>query len=91
MNIRRAKFEDSAGIAHVQVDSYRTAYAGIFPQAYLEQFTYEEQTQDWRDLLSAESEDVLYVAETDAIAIVGYALGRPGLSDIPPYDSELVA
>jgi GNAT superfamily N-acetyltransferase len=73
------------------VDSYRTAYAGIFPQAYLDHFTYQEQTQDWRDLFSAGLEDVLYVVETDAGEIVGYALGRPGLCDIPPYDSELVA
>ncbi|MBN2390885.1 MAG: GNAT family N-acetyltransferase [Anaerolineae bacterium] len=91
MNIRQAKFEDSAGIAHVQVDSYRTAYAGIFPQSYLEHFTYEEQTQDWRDLLSAEMTDVLYVAETDASEIVGYALGRPDPNEFPPYQSELVA
>lgn len=91
MNIRQATLEDSAGIAHVQVDSYRTAYAGIFPQSYLEHFTYEEETQDWRDLLSGASADVLYVAETETGEIVGYALGRLGLTDIPPYDSELVA
>lgn len=91
MNLRQATIEDSAGIAHVQVDSYRSAYAGIFPQPYLEHFTYEEETQDWCDLLSAEFADVLYVAETETGEIVGYALGRPGLSDIPPYDSELVA
>jgi GNAT superfamily N-acetyltransferase len=34
---------------------------------------------------------VLYVAETDAGEIVGYALGRPGPSEIPSYDSELIA
>lgn len=91
MHIRQAKFEDSAGIAHVQIDSYCTAYVGIFPQPYLEQFTYEEQTQDWRDLLSVETADVLYVAETDAGEIVGYALGRPDPNEFPPYESELVA
>ena len=91
MNIRHATLEDSAGIARVQVDSYRTAYAGIFPQSYLEQFTYEEQTQDWCDLLSVESADVLYVAETDTGEIVGYALGRPEPDEFPPYESELVA
>jgi ribosomal protein S18 acetylase RimI-like enzyme len=90
-NTREAQVQDSAALARVQVDSYRTAYAGIFPQAYLDHFTYQEQTQDWRDLLSAGLEDVLYVAETDASEVVGYALGWPGLGDIPPYDSELVA
>lgn len=75
MGIRKAKEQDSAGIARVQVDSYRTAYADILPQSYLEHFTYEEQEQDWRDLLSAELDGVLYVATTNKDEIAGYALG----------------
>lgn len=90
MKIRKAEIRDSAGLAHVQVDSYRTAYVPIFPQSYLEHFTYEEQTQDWRDLLASEMDDVLYVAVNDAEEVVGYVLGRP-VGDIPPYDAELVA
>lgn len=91
VKIRQARVRDSAALARIQVDSYRASYAGIFPQAYLDHFTYEEQKQDWRDLLSSELEDVLYLAETKAGEIVGYALGRPGPAGIPPYDSELVA
>ncbi len=91
MRIRKAKVDDSAGLARVQVDSYRTAYAGIFPQSYLDRFTYEEQEQDWRDLLSSDSTDELHVAETETGEIVGYALGRPGATTVPPYDGELVA
>lgn len=90
MNIRRATVEDSAGLAEIQVASYRTAYAGLLPESYLEEFTCEEQEQDWRELLSAEWDDVLYVAE-EAGEIVGYALGRSGPCEIPPYDGELVA
>lgn len=91
MLVREATPSDSAALARIQVDSYRTAYAGLFPQAYLDQFTYEEQEQDWRDLLSSTTDDILYVAEAGAGDIVGYALGRPGSSDVPPYESELVA
>ena len=91
MNVRQARIEDSAALAQVQVDSYRTAYAGMFPQAYLDRFTVEEQEQDWSELLSLELEDVLLVAETEAGEVVGYALGRPGLTEIPLYESELVA
>ena len=29
MNIRTARIEDSPALARIQVDSYRTAYAGI--------------------------------------------------------------
>ena len=88
--IRAATIDDCASIARVQVDSYRTAYAGILPQAYLDHFTYEEQTQDWRDLLSSGSHDILLVAQPDSGEIAGYALGRSG-GDIQPFESELVA
>jgi ribosomal protein S18 acetylase RimI-like enzyme len=91
VHIRPAVIEDSESLARIQVDSYRTAYAGILPQAALDHFTYEEQEQDWRDLLAVELEDLLCAAETDAQEIVGYALGSPGRSDIPPYDGELTA
>lgn len=91
MQIRRAEVQDSASLAQIQIDSYRTSYAGILPPSYLEGFSYREQEQDWRDLLSSGSDDVLYVAETESGEIVGYALGRPGPSPIPPYDGELVA
>jgi hypothetical protein len=53
VNIRKAKAKDCACLARVQVDSYRTAYLGIFPQSYLDLFSYEEQEQDWRDLFSS--------------------------------------
>ncbi len=91
MRIREATIGDSAGIARVQVDSYRTAYAGIFSQAYLDQFSYEEQEEDWRDWIATRPEDLLYVAELATGEIVGYALARPGPCGVPPYDSELVA
>ena len=89
--IRPANLEDCPAIAQVQVDSYRTVYADFFPQTFLDHFTYEEQTQDWRDLLTGQTRDLLYVAEIESGEIIGYALGRPGLTSIAPYDSELVA
>jgi len=91
VNVRKATMDDCAAIARVQVDSYRTAYAGIFPQEYLDGFTYAEQEQDWRELLSSRRDDILLVAETDSSEVVGYALGRPGPTGIAPYDCELVA
>lgn len=91
LNIREAMVEDCRDLAYIQVDSYRRAYAGIFPQAYLDAFTYEEQEQDWRELLTSEMQDILLVAELQPGKLVGYALGRPGIAEAAPYDSELVA
>ena len=91
IQIRRATVEDSAGLARVQVDSYRTAYSGILPEGYLANFSYEEQEQDWREWQPAHPDDILYVAVDDGDEVVGYALGRPLVSGTGPYDSELVA
>ena len=91
MKIREATITDSPELARIQVDSYRTAYAGFFPQAYLDHFSYEEQTQDWQDLLSSESKDLLFVAENEPGDIVGYALAKAETDPEAGYDSSLVA
>jgi ribosomal protein S18 acetylase RimI-like enzyme len=91
IQIRRATINDSSGIARVQVDSYQTAYAGILSQDYLEHFSYEDQAQDWYDWMMNRPRDLIFVAHTETGEMVGYALGRPGLTKLPPFDSELVA
>jgi len=89
--IRRAVPADSRALAHIQVDSYRTAYAGIFPPSYLDHFTYEAQEQDWRDLLAADTGDVLLVAAQAGGALTGYILARVQPEVYPGYDAEIVA
>ena len=90
MQIRGAQSEDSPGIAKVQVDSYRNAYAGICSAAYLDALSHDEQEQDWREWFEAHPEDVILVAEDDKGRIIAYALGRPEGS-LPGFDSELIA
>lgn len=92
IEIRRATQDDSVGIAHVQITSYRTAYASFFPPSYFEQMTEAEQTQDWRDLMSALNADPVFVAEDEeADKIVGYALGKVNPEEFEPWECELVA
>jgi len=45
----------------------------------------------WYDWMMTKPHDLLYVAQAETGEIVGYALGRPGLSDIAPFASELMA
>ncbi len=90
MKIRAAKIEDDADLAKVQIESYRTAYAHIFPKEYLDHFTHEEQTQDWRDLISANQTDVLLVAVI-ADEVIGYALGHALPKEVEGFDSELMS
>jgi len=89
--IRNAELSDCENLAKVQVDNYRLNYTGLLPQSYLDQFSYEEQEQDWKDWMTTHPEDVLVVAEKDDGELVGYAQGKPELTSIPPYDSELTA
>ena len=94
MKVRPATAQDAAALARIQVNSYRTAYAGLMPADYLAHFTLEEQEQDWRDLLAEPAGDILLVAETEGGEIAGYALGRPcpvEVTDTGAYDAELVA
>jgi len=39
--IREATVEDSAEIARVQVDTWRTTYRGIVPQSFLDEMAYD--------------------------------------------------
>jgi hypothetical protein len=87
--IRPARLEDAA-IARLQVDSYHSAYAGIFPQDYLDRFSYEDQEGDWVRLLTSGTPDVVLVASIGDAQLAGYALGKPEASCGPPYDAELV-
>ena len=91
IKVREAELKDCPGIARVQVDSYRTAYAGLMPEAYLAQFSYEEQEQDWVGLLEAGSADILLVAESEEGEIVGYTLARAEAEIYPGYDAEIIA
>lgn len=89
MSIRLAKIDDSAGIAKVQIDSYRIGYHGLIPDTFYAHMTVEEQTQDWIDLLSQANSDPLYVAVDDENHVLGYALGR-SLTD-EKFECELSA
>ena len=91
MLIREALPADSLGIARVQVDSYRTAYAGLFPASYLAQFTHGEQTQDWEVWLATHPEDLLLVAMSPEDQVIGYLLARAQPDIHPGYDAEILA
>jgi len=90
-HIRNAILEDCPGIAKTQVDSYRTAYAGLFPTQYLEHFTYAEEEQDWIHMLTSNTEDIILVAIAQEKQVVGYILASAKPDIFPGYDSEIVA
>src|SRR5688572_11272938 len=76
--IREAALADAAGIAVVHIDSWRTTYRGIVPQAYLDSLDYDERTVRWNQILSeSAATHAVYVAEDRQVGIVGFASGGP--------------
>jgi ribosomal protein S18 acetylase RimI-like enzyme len=88
--IRPATPADCHALAHVQVDSYRCAYAGQFPQPYLDHFSYEEQEKDWVDWFVSGNGDILLVAEHSQDGVIGYLLAFKQ-AGLPGFDAEIAA
>jgi L-amino acid N-acyltransferase YncA len=87
--IRQARVEDAAGIAHVQVESWKTTYAGIVPDAFLDDMNTETQTQNWQTWFFGDTVQI-FVAE-DETGIFGFASGGKIREALGDYDAELYA
>lgn len=89
MKIRKAVPADAKGIAKVHVDSWKTTYENIVPAAFLNSLSYEKREQRWRGTIPNGG---VYVAETEAKDIVGFATGGKKRTDeYPDYTGELYA
>lgn len=92
--IRRAVEQDVGEIARVQVESWRTTYAGIVPAAFLAAMDVEQRAERWREVF-AQGEMTFYVAEEliedGQGGIFGFASGGKLREPIGDYDAELFA
>ena len=92
MRIREATVRDAAAIARVQVDTWRTAYAGIVPEHHLASLSDERSERAWRDTLSApDRPGFTYVTEDDHGNVIGFASGGPERGGDPVYKGEVYA
>lgn len=94
MPIRDALPADAESIARVHVDTWRSAYHGIVPQAYLDGLSYETRANYWRGQLARQgipdADWTLLVAEEDG-QVVGFAGGSAERSGNVIYTGELGA
>ena len=88
-SIRRAVNDDASGIARVQVDTWRTAYAGIMPVERLAQLSYERSAAHWEGQI-ANPDNIVHIAEVDG-ATVGFAASGKERDNAAGYDSEIYA
>jgi GNAT superfamily N-acetyltransferase len=87
--IRKAKIEDAGAIAHVQVESWKTTYAGIVPDAFLASLNQEDRMRSWREQILADKISI-FVAE-DETGIFGFVAGGEAREKLEEYDAELYA
>lgn len=74
----------------VQVDTWRTAYRGIVPDAHLEGLSYDESERLWQDAIAI-GDGCVFVAEEGG-GVFGFASGGPGerfSRELREYGGEL--
>jgi L-amino acid N-acyltransferase YncA len=87
--IRPTRIEDADQIARVQVESWKSTYAGIVPAAYLASLTPQSRIDSWKKQLHAGT-TLIFVAE-DETGIFGFVSGGALRDSVPGYDAELYA
>jgi len=89
--IRKACLDDVPAMARVHVDTWRTAYQGIIPEATLASLSYEQREEGWKQILRSSGEKGLctYIAATSTGQIVGFARGGPERTGDTTYRGEL--
>jgi ribosomal protein S18 acetylase RimI-like enzyme len=91
--VRRATPDDADAIAEVHVASWRTTYAGIVDQSYIDGLSVTERAAAWSRRLSANEQsapDVL-VATVPNEGIVGFVSGGLIREPFLQFDAELHA
>jgi len=92
IHIRPANAADAPAIARVNVDSWRSTYAGIVAEDFLATLSYERSTKKWANYLAdPETASNLYVAETDHDEIIGFVSAGPERDGDPDYHGEVYA
>jgi GNAT superfamily N-acetyltransferase len=87
--IRKANAADARAIARVHVDSWRSTYAGIVPDAFLASLNIDDRAETWGKMLAAE-DALMFLAENET-GIFGFACGGKLREGLDSYDAELYA
>ena len=73
VRIRPAAVSDAPAMAAVHVETWRTTYAGLLPDRYLLRLSVPERAERWRVMLARRRSEQVFVAEINAVGVVGFA------------------
>ena len=88
MPIHEAEASHVPGIARVDADAWRTTYAGVVPQGYLDAMTYENRERAWRANL--EDPGTFAFGAVDRDKVVGFVHAGPNRGR-EPFEAEIYA
>ena len=75
ITFRHATIDDARGIALVHVDTWRTTYAGIVPDEFLRNLSYDRRERQWQSFYAKpEPRSHLWIA-LDGDKIIGFSSG----------------
>lgn len=75
VTLRAATVDDAVAIARVRVDSWRSTYRGMIPQAYLDSMSVEASAALWDKVLAAVTHRTHTFVAEDPEGIVGFSSG----------------
>ena len=92
IEIRHAVLADARAIAEVHVASWRTTYAGIVAQSYLDALSVDQRAAAWERRLAnmTASRSEIFVVDTRE-GVVGFVAGGPRQAPTSGYDAQLHA
>lgn len=91
VSIRRATPGDAPAIARVRVDSWRTTYRGMIPDAYLDGMQVDASTALWDRVLNAGVNTTCVFVAVHETDVVGFSCGNRLAPPKHGYDAELAA
>ena len=89
--VRPTTVDDAPGIARVHVESWRTTYRGLMPDAVLDSLSVEQRTDFWCQVIERAKKQSVFVATDGQGDIVGFVNGGLERERDPVYTAELYA
>ena len=91
ISIRRASPGDAPAIARVRVDSWRSTYRGMIPDAYLDGMQVDASTALWDRVLTAAPNTTCVFVAASGSDVVGFSAGNRLAEPKHGLDAELTA